>query len=226
MDTSIGRLTRFALLLGTLAMLGSGRDISAAELRGQIVEVTGTDVRIRVEGDLSPQVGDSVRITFRLPGGSEPTVGTWRVTRVEGDIVLASVVEATGKPAPGQTATITSGSPTSRQSAASTSPGPGGRPWLGVVLGPLTEELSRELGLAVGRGAVVIEIAPGSPAEQGGLVARDVVVGYEGVPVQGPAALQKMVAASRPGASVALTVWRAGAERTVRLTLGSRPEGR
>jgi hypothetical protein len=104
---------------------------AAAELRGKVTAVTGRDVRIEVDGDLVPQVGDRVLLSFRIPGGPEVQVGEWRVSAVSAEGVQATVVRASGTPTVGQTATIDSASPTRRQGVAqarppgNTSPGSG-----------------------------------------------------------------------------------------------------
>ena len=86
---------------------------AAAELQGKVTAVTGSDVRIEVEGDLLPQVGDLARLSFSIPGGGpEVPVGQWRVTAVTADGVQATKVQATGTPTVGQTAKIDSASPT------------------------------------------------------------------------------------------------------------------
>ena len=96
----------------------------AAELRGKVTAVTGSDVRIAVDGDLLPQVGDAVRLSFSIQGGPEVPVGQWRVSAVSADGVQATRVQATGTPTVGQTATIDSASPTRRTAAPRATPTP------------------------------------------------------------------------------------------------------
>lgn len=220
----------WASALAVLALLVATSHADGAELRGRVIEVIGTDLKIQVEGDRLPQPGDPVRITFRLPAGSELSVGTWRVMRVEGDAVLASLVEATGQPAPGQAATISSPSPVPRVTA---SPGaapsgsaaiPPGAAWVGLQIQPLSEAVARELGLALGMGALVVATAPGSPAQRAGLLPRDVIVAYESTFIPDPGALVELIRGSRPGTSVRLTVVRGGATHTLRVTPESRPQ--
>lgn len=93
----------------------------AAELKGKVVGVADKEVRIAVEGDLLPQVGDEVVLSFEIPGLQAVRVGTWKVSRIEGETVAATLVEATGTPAVDQLATIASPNPQTR-------PGPGSAP--------------------------------------------------------------------------------------------------
>lgn len=105
---------RLILVLAFVAMAGS---VSAAEIQGKVTGVLGKDVRLALEGDLLPQAGDEVTIRFQIPGGPMVVVGTWKVTSIESDSVLAALVDATGAPAIGQVATIVSANPIPRRQA-------------------------------------------------------------------------------------------------------------
>ncbi len=94
----------------------------AAELPGSVVGVSGTDVRIRVEGELLPDIGDVAVLSFAIPGGTALRVGTWRITRVDGDMVTAAQIEATAAPTVDLRATITSASPRRRAAAGAPPP--------------------------------------------------------------------------------------------------------
>lgn len=102
-----------AALLGVALLVAVGTSpATAVEISGKVVAVSGDEVRIQIEGEDLPRVGDPVVLGFRIPAGVVLRVGTWRVTGVEGDTVVARQVEATGKPAVGHAATISSDSPT------------------------------------------------------------------------------------------------------------------
>jgi hypothetical protein len=101
-------LCAVAPVLFTFAFICS---VLAADLKGTVVEVSGLDVKIRIASDYVPNVDDKVEISFTIPGGDQLSVGTWQVTEVQGDLVSASVVENTGKPAVGQSAVIYSSDP-------------------------------------------------------------------------------------------------------------------
>ena len=76
-----------------------------------------------------------------------------------------------------------------------------------------------------GPGAYVAELTPGAPAAAGGLQVGDVVVGIDGETVTIPEDVSIAIEDRRPGEQVAIEVQRAGARRTVQVTLGNRPEG-
>ena len=109
--------------------------------------------------------------------------------------------------------------------------------WLGTLSQGLTPLLVERLGLTVEQGFYVIRVAPGSPAEQAGLVASgvdsegrpasggDIIVAVNGVSVATGSDLTSQLNQLRPGDEVMLTVVRDGAEAQITLTLGEWPEG-
>jgi S1-C subfamily serine protease len=66
-------------------------------------------------------------------------------------------------------------------------------------------------------------VAGGSPADDAGLAAGDVVTAIDGTPVESSADLVTAVSEKQPGDTVTLTVTRDGATRTVEVELGDRP---
>jgi hypothetical protein len=106
---------RLRWLIVALVFLATPASASAAEIHGKVTGVLGKDVRLALEGDLLPQAGDEVTIRFQIPGGPMVVVGTWRVSSIEADSVLATLVDATGSPAIDQHATIVSMNPVPRR---------------------------------------------------------------------------------------------------------------
>lgn len=119
------RARRTLVALVVLAVWGQiGPAATAAvEIAGTVVAVTGNDVRLKIEGDELPRIGDEVRISFRIPGGPALKVGTWRVSDVSEEAITATLVEATGRPAVDQIAVISSVNPTRRGAAHDTKAG-------------------------------------------------------------------------------------------------------
>ena len=91
---------------------------------------------------------------------------------------------------------------------------------LGVQIQPLTPELAKSFKLNDVKGVLVAAVEPGSPAAKAGLQSGDVILGFEGKPVQSANELPRVVAASKPGTTVTLDVWRDGSRRQVKATLG------
>lgn len=102
-------------------------------------------------------------------------------------------------------------------------------PYLGVELTTVGTASLQVPG--VSEGAAVSVVRPGSPAAAAGLVAfgrgrtGDVIVAIDGVPVSSADDATSSVASKAPGQTVAITVVRGGARRTVTVALGTRPGG-
>ena len=71
--------------------------------------------------------------------------------------------------------------------------------------------------------AVVGSVSPGTPADKGGLKAKDSIIAVDGQPLEGADSLVAQVRAKDPGTTVKLTVVRDGQQKTVDLTLAARP---
>jgi putative serine protease PepD len=74
-------------------------------------------------------------------------------------------------------------------------------------------------------GALIQEVAPGSPADRAGLQAGDLVIGIDGQGVQNYSELAARIRAHKPGDKVSLQVIRDGNETTISATLAQRPAG-
>ncbi len=97
------------------------------------------------------------------------------------------------------------------------------RAWIGIAGRTLTPAQARERGVAVDRGALILEILEEGPAARAGLRAGDVIVALDGAPVEEWGELLQAVAVRQPGGTVRVTIVR-GSERTqVDVTLGVRP---
>jgi len=94
------------------------------------------------------------------------------------------------------------------------------RGYLGVAVMPVTPEARQAAKLDSARGALVAEVVAGSPAASSGLEPGDVIVAFQGEPIQNPHDLTRRVAGTAPGAKVTLRVARGGGERSVDATLG------
>jgi S1-C subfamily serine protease len=71
-------------------------------------------------------------------------------------------------------------------------------------------------------GLLVVTVEPGSPAEQGGLLVGDIVVGLGGTPVRDTDDLQAALGPDRVGRATALAILRGGERREVTVTVGER----
>lgn len=97
------------------------------------------------------------------------------------------------------------------------------RGWLGVGIQELSPDLARSFGLEGKKGAVVTQIVgDDSPAGEAGLQAGDVIVGFNGQPVDSDTTLVRLVADVTPGETVEVEFYRDGGLQTARVELGTR----
>jgi S1-C subfamily serine protease len=96
--------------------------------------------------------------------------------------------------------------------------------FLGVHGQTIDPEVSALYGLAAERGAVLVEIVSGSPAEEAGLQRGDIVTAVDGAPVTSMPELAGRLQQHRPGDEVTLRIVRAGEERDVSARLTERPD--
>lgn len=98
------------------------------------------------------------------------------------------------------------------------------RGWLGVQIQQMDAELAAGLGLETASGALVASVVDGSPAAAAGLVAGDVIVAFDGQPVDGIKDLTRGVAAAGPDRDIAMELVRGGGRTTVDVRLAANPE--
>jgi len=96
--------------------------------------------------------------------------------------------------------------------------------WLGVRIDEITEENAKDYGLDQPRGVGIEGVLPGQPAAQAGIQAKDVIVTLDGAAVASPRDLQRAVAATPVGKTVAVELLRGGQPREVSVTIGRLPE--
>ncbi len=97
------------------------------------------------------------------------------------------------------------------------------RGWLGVVIQEVTADLADSFGLDRPRGALVSQVQEDSPAARGGLRASDVILSFNGKPVENSGDLPRMVGMAKPGANITLQVWRRGKAQDLVVVLGELP---
>ena len=90
----------------------------------------------------------------------------------------------------------------------------------------VTSEIAEGLGLKGTEGALVAEPQADSPAAKAGIVTGDVITALNGHPVKDAHDLAKQIGSMTPGATIKLTIWRKGEEKSFSLTLGELPKSR
>jgi len=90
---------------------------------------------------------------------------------------------------------------------------------IGARIQPVTDEIAEAIGLDKGRGAMIAVIDPASPAAQAKLQPGDVILAYDGKPIDRSRQLPRLIADTPPETPVKLTVWRDGKENEVELKI-------
>jgi serine protease Do len=97
------------------------------------------------------------------------------------------------------------------------------RGWLGVMIQGLDRDLAGALGLDQPRGALVSGVTPDSPAAQAGFERGDLVLEFQGQPIESVRDLTSQVARTEPGTEATILVLRNGAEETLNVDIGQMP---
>ncbi len=97
------------------------------------------------------------------------------------------------------------------------------RPWLGVVLYTVDQYVVFRYNLAVNEGAFVTEVALGSPADNAGIEAGDVIVDMNGEEISTARELIQAIHFSQIGQRVKITFWRADTKSATYVVLAESP---
>jgi serine protease Do len=98
------------------------------------------------------------------------------------------------------------------------------RGWLGVHVQNVTEEIAASLGLEQPKGALVAKVSPESPAASAGIQPSDVIVAFDGQPIDNMRSLPRAVAATAIGKSVDVELLRKGETMNFSVVVGRLPE--
>jgi len=94
------------------------------------------------------------------------------------------------------------------------------RGWLGVTIQDVDRNLAESFNLERPMGALVAQVAPGSPAEASGIEPGDVIIRFDGETIDTSADLPHVVGLLRPGAEVDAVVVRSGRRQTLAVEVG------
>jgi serine protease Do len=97
---------------------------------------------------------------------------------------------------------------------------------IGVVIQEVTRDLATSFGLDRPRGALVNSVEKGSPADKAGVEATDIILSFDGKPVEGSSDLPRIVGSTRPGSQSAVEVWRKGKTQKLNITVAELQEDR
>ncbi len=90
---------------------------------------------------------------------------------------------------------------------------------IGVQIGPVSKEVAESIGLGKPQGALVSNVEAGAPADKAGVEAGDIILKFDGKPVEKSSDLPRMVGATKPGTRSTLTVFRRGVTKELTVTV-------
>ena len=94
------------------------------------------------------------------------------------------------------------------------------RGWLGVAIQRLDPDLAESFGYGGEAGVLIAEVNENTPASRAGLESGDIVVAFDGDPVESMERFRADVAATRPGSEVELEVFRDGSFERIDVEIG------
>ena len=98
------------------------------------------------------------------------------------------------------------------------------RGWLGVVIQGVTPELAESFELENEKGALVSRVMPDGPARNAGIERGDVIVEFDGEPIEEWRDLPRVVAATPVDEAVQVVVIREGKRKNLRVEIGALEE--
>ena len=93
------------------------------------------------------------------------------------------------------------------------------RSFLGIYMQDINEEIYEAMDLDSMQGAIIGEIVAGSPAEEAGLEASDIIVGFEDKTINNGSELKNLISNTKPGSKVKLNILRSGNKKNVYVIL-------
>ena len=95
------------------------------------------------------------------------------------------------------------------------------RGWIGARIQPVTDDIAESVGLDKSRGAMIGAIDAASPAAQAKLQPGDVILAFDGKPIERSRQLPRLVADTAPETVVKLSVWRDGKDQEVEIKVAA-----
>ena len=92
---------------------------------------------------------------------------------------------------------------------------------VGVAVQSVNQSLAQSFGLPKPQGALVSSVDEKGPARRAGIRAGDVILAWDGHPIDVSSDLPVLVAGTKPGTRAPVKVWRDGAERILNVTVGT-----
>lgn len=94
------------------------------------------------------------------------------------------------------------------------------RGYLGIIIQEMTPELAKSFGMKDQKGILVSQVSEDSPAEKAGMKQGDVIIEFNGKPVDQVGHFRNEVALKRPGSLENITILRNGKRKVLSITIG------
>jgi serine protease Do len=92
-------------------------------------------------------------------------------------------------------------------------------PKLGIQVQEITPEMAKNYGLSRTSGVIIVQVAPGSPAEEAGLAPGDIIIEIDKKPVKDVRTLNRLLAGVKKGHTILFLIDRGGATIFITLNL-------
>lgn len=162
---------------------------------GDYLPLIQTDVAVNPGNSGGPLInmrGEVIGITSQFYSYSDGYMGISFAIPIDEAVMVAEQLKASGK--------ITRGR-------------------IGVRIGEVSTEVAQLLGLEKKRGALVRSVEQGGPADKGGLQAGDIILKFNGEPIERFSDLLRKVGESKPGTHIKLSVRRKGDDHDFDISL-------
>ncbi|MBK8378769.1 MAG: DegQ family serine endoprotease [Nitrospira sp.] len=98
------------------------------------------------------------------------------------------------------------------------------RGYLGVGIQDLNQELAKSFNVKGSNGAIVTDVKEEGPADKAGLKQGDVILSFQGTPIEDAVTLQRAVTRSSVGSKATVKVMRDGREKDLTVTIAELPD--
>jgi serine protease Do len=215
-DSAALRVGDWVVAIGNALALEGGPTVTAG-----VVSATGRDAQEPGGTGTAQSAGPTLYDLIQTDAAINPGNSGGPLVNLRGEVVGINTLGATDAQGIGFAISIDGAKPiiqTLSQGGAVT------RAYLGVQVESVTPSVAAAQGLARTDGVVIGQVVAGTPAAQAGLQPGDVIVGIGDVTVKSQQDLQGALTSTfKPGDTVEVKFNRGGADRTVRVTLGTKP---
>jgi serine protease Do len=90
---------------------------------------------------------------------------------------------------------------------------------IGVQIDQVTKDVAESIGLGKPQGALVRSVETGAPADKAGVEAGDIILKFDGKPIEKATDLPRLVGNTKPGTRSTVTVFRRGGAKDLAITI-------